>query len=104
MEIVQAPWPQELPLFFIMKDCISGRDMFDNNGASLENSGRIWMEVLSSSLTKDQHYLYRGGYASNFSEVKHMSSSNRTKWKILKWGRSKFSKSQNMWKLSSANI
>lgn len=45
---------------------ISGRDMFDDNGVSLENSDRIRMEVLSSSLTKDQCYLYRRGYASNF--------------------------------------
>ncbi len=81
-EVVQAAWPQELPLFFVMKDCRQGYVW--QQWLPLENSDRIWMEVLSSSLTKDQHYLYSGGYASNFSEVTHRSPSNRPKCNILR--------------------
>lgn len=77
--------------------------MFNNNDLSLENSFRLWMEVLSSSLTKDQYYLYREGYASNFSEVKYRPPSNRTKCNI--WGKpgSSISKSQNVLKSSWIN-
>lgn len=64
-----------------MKD-FSQACVFDDNGMSLENSDRVWMEVLSSSLTKDQYYLYRRGYASNLSEVEYRSSSNRPKYNI----------------------
>lgn len=81
-EVVQAPWPQEQPLFFIMKD-FRQRYVWLQWGV-LGKLRQIMNRGFVKSLTKDQYYLYRGGYAYNFFEVKYRSPSNRPKCNILR--------------------